>query len=68
MLYEKVIERHNKNEELPYLKNKTRYYFNRPYRVIFAESIVTGLVNSIQDEELKKINLKSYGYDIIIDA
>jgi hypothetical protein len=68
VLYEKVIERHNKNKELPCLKNKTKYFFNRPYRVIFAENIVNELINSIKDEEIKKINLKNYGYDIIIDA
>jgi hypothetical protein len=68
ILYEKVIEKHNENEELPYLKNKQRHYFNRPYKVIFAENIVRELLNSIHDEEIKKIDLKKYGYDIIIDA
>jgi hypothetical protein len=68
ILYEKVIEKHNKNKELPYLTNKTRYFFNRPYKVIFAENIVDELLNSIKDEEIKRIDLKKYGYDIIIDA
>jgi hypothetical protein len=68
ILYEKVIEKHNENEELPHLKNKRRHYFNRPYKVIFAENIVGELLNSIHDEEIKKIDLKKYGYDIIIDA
>jgi hypothetical protein len=67
ILYEKVIERHNQNKELPYLKNKTRYYFNRPYKVIFSENIVNELLDSIKDDEIRKINLKCYGHDIIID-
>jgi hypothetical protein len=68
ILYEKVIETHNRNKELPYLENKTRYFFNRPYKVIFSENIVAELLNSIEDEEIKKTDLKNYGHDIIIDA
>lgn len=68
VLYEKVIERHNEDKELPYLRNKTKNFFNRPYRVIFAENIVGELINSIENEEIKKVNLMKYGYDIIIDA
>lgn len=48
ILYEKVIEKHNRNKELPYIKNKTKYFFNRPYKVIFSENIVDEIVNSIQ--------------------
>ena len=68
ILYEKVIEKHNKNKELPYLINKTRHFFKRPYKVIFAENLVDELLNSIKDEKTKKTDLKKYGYDIIIDA
>lgn len=68
ILYEKVIEKHNENKGLPHLENKTRYFFNRPYKVIFAENIVDELLKSIENEEIKKIDLKKYGYDIIIDA
>ena len=67
ILYEKVIARHNQRGDLPYLKNKTRYYFNRPYKVIFSENIINELISSISDEEIKKVNLRSYGYDIILD-
>ncbi|MDR2746132.1 MAG: hypothetical protein LBB77_01685, partial [Treponema sp.] len=67
VLYEKVIERHNQNGELPYLKNKTRYYFNRPYKVIFSENIIDELLDSIKDDEIRKTDLKCYGHDIIID-
>ena len=67
MLYEKVIEEHNKNNQLPYIKNKPGNFFNRPYKVIFAENIVKELLNSINDEAVKKTNLKQYAYDIILD-
>jgi hypothetical protein len=67
LLYEKVLERNNKNTELPYIKNKTRNFFNRPYKVIFSENIVSEFINSIKDEEIRKVNIKKYGHDIIID-
>ncbi|MDR2079113.1 MAG: DUF4037 domain-containing protein [Treponema sp.] len=67
ILYEKIIERHNKDTELPHLDNKIRNFFNRPYRVIFSENIVTALINSIEDEELKKVDLTKYGSDLILD-
>jgi hypothetical protein len=35
--------------------------------VIFAEKIVEALIGSIEDEKLKKIDLKKYAHDIIID-
>jgi hypothetical protein len=67
VLYEKIIEKHNKNNKLPYLKNKTRNFFNRPYKVIFSENIVEELLKSIEDEDIKKINIDEYAYDIILD-
>jgi hypothetical protein len=68
VLYEAVIERHNQNTELPHLDNKTRNFFNRPYKVIFAENIVEEIKNSIKDEDIKKTDLRTYGTDIIIDG
>jgi hypothetical protein len=67
ILYEKVVEEHNKNGKLPYLGNKINNFFGRPYKVIFAEKIVEALIGSIEDEKLKKIDLKKYAHDIIID-
>jgi hypothetical protein len=67
LLYEKVIELQNKNKDLPYIKNKTRDFFDRPYKIIFSENIVEELKNSIEDKEIKNINIEKYGYDIIID-
>ena len=66
-LYEKVVQENNKNGELPFIGNKTRDFFNRPYRVIFAENIVEKLIGSIENEKLKKIDLKNYAHDIILD-
>jgi len=67
ILYEKVVEEHNKNGKLPYLNNKVINFFGRPYKVIFAEKIVEALIGSIEDEKLKKFDLKKYAHDIIID-
>jgi hypothetical protein len=68
ILYETVIKRHNQSIELPHLNNKIRNFFNRPYKVIFSENIVGELKNSIDDEDLRKIDLRTYGNDIIIDG
>ena len=67
VLYEKVIEAHNKNDQLPFIQNKIRDYFSRPYKVIFAENIVTELIDSIKDGKIKKVDLKNYGQDIVLD-
>jgi hypothetical protein len=67
IIYEKVVEEHNKNGKLPYLNNKVIDFFGRPYKVIFAEKIVEVLIGSIEDITLKKIDLKKYAHDIIID-
>ena len=66
-IYEMVIEEHNKHPKLPHIKNKTRNYFNRPYKVIFAENIVQELIESIQDNEVRNVNLEQYAHDIILD-
>ena len=66
-LYEKVLEEHNKNPHLLHIKNKTRNFFNRPYRVIFAENIVEELVKSITDENIRKTDLKQCGLDLALD-
>jgi len=67
VLYEIVVARHNTHPGLPYIENKPRDFFNRPYRVIFAENIVEALVQSIGNEELRKTDLKQYALDIVID-
>jgi hypothetical protein len=52
-LYEKTVELHNRRGELPHLDNSIRNFFGRPYRVIFAETIVEKLRDAIADPELK---------------
>jgi hypothetical protein len=66
-LYETVIEKHNQDNNLPRLNNKIRKYFNRPYKVIFSENIIGELINSINDEKVKKVSIREYGRDIILD-
>jgi len=51
-LYEKTVELHNNDEGLPRLENKIRDFFGRPYRVIFAETIVEKLHGAISDKSL----------------
>jgi hypothetical protein len=66
-LYEIVIEKHNHDHNLPPLDNKIRKYFNRPYKVIFSENIIGELIDSINDEQVKKVTIREYGSDIIAD-
>jgi hypothetical protein len=67
-LYTFVVERHNSTQGMPHLNNTVRDFFNRPYRVIFAESIIEELKNSIGDGEIKNTDLANYAQDIIIDG
>jgi hypothetical protein len=66
-LYSFIVERHNLTGGLPRLNNTIRDFFGRPYKVIFAETIVEKLTNSIVDEEIKSVDLGKYAYDIILD-
>jgi hypothetical protein len=72
LLYVLVIEKHNKTSGfetagLPHLDNKIRNYFDRPYKVLFSENIINELKNSIEDKELKEMDIRDYGTDIIKD-
>jgi len=66
-LYMFVVERHNAAEGMPHLDNTIRNFFGRPYKVIFAESIVEKIKNSIIDQHIRSTDLKKYAYDIILD-
>jgi hypothetical protein len=59
-LYEKVVELNNKSPDLPLLSNRIRNYYNRPYKVIFAETIRKTFMDSIADPGLKSTNLGEY--------
>ena len=66
-LYVFVVERHNVTEGMPHLNNTIRDFFGRPYKVIFGETIIEEIKNSIVDEEVKNTDLRKYALDIIID-
>jgi hypothetical protein len=51
-LCEKVVEIHNRCGDLPRLTNRVRDFFNRPYKVIFAETIVNALGKAIADQQI----------------
>jgi hypothetical protein len=63
--YAFVVDRHNKTEGMPHLNNTIRDFFGRPYRDIFAESIVEALRNSICDEGIRSIDPDTYAFDIM---
>ena len=67
-LYEQIIARHNTVKLLPQINNTIRNFFNRPYPVIFAESIVETLRNAIDDNQAKSINIARYALDIKLDG
>ncbi|NPV02775.1 MAG: DUF4037 domain-containing protein [Brevinematales bacterium] len=58
LLYEKTVELNNRQGDLPHLGNRIRDFFGRPYKVIFAETIVAALKESITDPELKNIPIE----------
>ena len=68
LLYTFVVGRHNAADGLPRLGNTIKNYFGRPYKVIFAETIVTELTNSIADEETRNTDLRNYALDIVVDG
>lgn len=64
----KLVDIHNRNAELPLLDNTIQRFYGRPSKVIFAERIVAALVNSIEDQELKKRNLNKIALDLKLDS
>jgi hypothetical protein len=66
-LYLAVIKRHNEIKGLPHLDNSIRNYFGRQYKVIFAENIIEELKNGIGDPEIRNVDIRKYGLDVIID-
>jgi hypothetical protein len=66
--YEIIVELHNERTDLPRLNNKIQYFFGRPYKVIFAETIVQKLNEAIKDKYLKDINIDEVGLDIKLDS
>jgi len=66
--YLQVVALHNSHTDLPKLKNSPRNFFGRPYKVIFAETIVEILVSAIQDDKMKVVPLSAVGLDIKVDG
>jgi hypothetical protein len=66
--YEKLVELHNERTDLPRLDNKIQNFFGRPYKVIFAETIVQKLKEAVNDSYLKNINIDEVGLDLKIDS
>ncbi len=67
-LYELVILIHNRSKQLPHIDNKIRNFFDRPYKVIFAETIVETLMDSVDNKKLKDINLNLVSLDIKLES
>jgi len=66
ILIEKVIGINNKNNKLPYL-DITKFNLDRPHKEMSLEHFTEGIMNSIEDKEVKNMDFKKYGYDILID-
>jgi len=67
-LAERVVDLHNACGSLPHLENRTTTFFGRPYAVIFAESIVTALIDSLDDPGLKTLSLNTIALDLKVDS
>lgn len=67
-LYSEVITLHNSSDYLPQLENKVQNFFNRPYKVIFAESIVDKLMESHNLPNNVNIDLNKIALDIKVES
>jgi hypothetical protein len=67
-LYQQIIAIHNQQPDLPELHNTITAYYGRPYQVIQAESIAETLINSLEDPELREINVEKIALDLKIDS
>lgn len=68
LLYEKVISFQNQDETFPQVDNKVQYFFDRPYKVVFAERIAEELIESIKSLDTKGLDLNRVGMDIKMDS
>lgn len=68
ILYLKVLELHNSLDFLPKLDCSIKDYHGRPYKVVMADQISDLLLDSIQDEVLRTLNVEKILLDIKIDS
>lgn len=68
ILYNEIMIQHNNCDYLPKLDNKVRDFFNSPYKVVFAETIVEKLMDSLEFSENTAINLNKIGLDIKLES
>lgn len=66
--YEYIVQLHNTQDGFPILENKVQHFFSRPYRVIFAETIIGKLQDAISIEELRGVNIDKIAIDIKLDS
>ena len=62
-LYLGVLRLQNESGDYPVINHKIKNYYGRPYKVIMAGEIVEQLMDSIEDEKLKSLNLVSVALD-----
>ena len=67
-LYCQIEDLHNTKDYFPEIKNKITDFYGRPFSVIMASTIVDKILESIEDEELKKKPLQAVALDIKIDS
>ncbi len=67
-LYLKVLAIQNATAGIPKIELEIIPFYNRPFRVIMAERIITPLRAAIQDEELRNLNLDEVGLDNRVDG
>ena len=55
--YSTLVAIHNEDKSLPRLDNRIRHFFGRPYKVIFAETIVEAIQGALEDPALRSAAL-----------
>jgi len=64
----KLLAIQNATAGIPKIELEIIPFYNRPFRVIMAERIITPLRAAIQDEELRNLNLDEVGLDNRVDG
>lgn len=67
-LYLRVLELQNSTPGIPKIELEIIPYYNRPFRVLMAERIITPLREAIVDENLRGLDLSEVGLDNRVDG